>query len=67
MQLQRSTRIRRFAGCNEHVTGEIAHENGWVTRDELMESAQRYGKSPYGQHLRDIAEGRITLIQNQND
>ena len=43
----------------------IAFENGWITRDELMESAERYGKSPYGQHLKGIADGEIMLVPNQ--
>lgn len=38
---------------------EIAYMNRWITRDELLESAQRYGKSPYGQHLKAVAEGRV--------
>lgn len=36
---------------------EIAFENGWITRDQLMESAERYGKSLYSQHLKGIADG----------
>ena len=38
---------------------EIAYKNGWITRDKLLESAARYGKSPYGQHLKAVAEGRV--------
>ena len=38
---------------------EIAYRNGWISRDQLLESADRYGKSPYGSHLRAVAEGRI--------
>ena len=38
---------------------EIAYSNGWISRDTLLESAQRYGKSPYGQHLKNVAEGKI--------
>ena len=29
------------------------------TREKLLESAERYGKSPYGKHLRQVAEGRL--------
>ena len=32
---------------------------GWIDRDTLLESAQRYGKSPYGQHLKNVAEGKL--------
>ena len=38
---------------------EIAYINGWITKDELKESAQKYGKSPYGAHLKAVAEGKI--------
>ena len=38
---------------------EIAYRNGWIDREKLIESAERYGKSPYGAHLKAVAEGRI--------
>jgi glucose-1-phosphate thymidylyltransferase len=38
---------------------EIAFRHGWIDREKLLASADRYGKSPYGQHLRVVAEGRI--------
>lgn len=38
---------------------EIAYRNGWIDKAHLLESAKRYGKSPYGQHLLAVAEGRI--------
>ena len=41
----------------EQVLEEIAYRKGWIDREKLMESAERYGKSPYGQHLRNVAEG----------
>ncbi len=37
---------------------EIAYNNGWITKDELLISAERYGKSLYGSHLRKVAEGK---------
>ena len=37
---------------------EIAYKNGWITREKLMESAEAYGKSPYGHHLKNVAEGK---------
>ena len=37
---------------------EIAFRNGWIDKDRLLESALRYGKSPYGDHLRKVAEGK---------
>ena len=41
------------------VPEEIAYENGWVGVDELLDAAERYGKSLYGRHLRNVAEGGI--------
>lgn len=41
---------------------EIAFENGWITRDQLMESAERYGKSPYSQHLKGIADDNARIL-----
>ena len=38
---------------------EIAYINGWIDKDKLMESAERYGKSPYGAHLKAVAEGKV--------
>lgn len=38
---------------------EIAFINGWIDKDTLLESAKAYGKSPYGQHLKAVAEGRL--------
>lgn len=38
---------------------EMAYKNGWITREKLLESATRYGKSPYGEHLRAVAEGKV--------
>ena len=38
---------------------EIAYRNRWITREALLESARRYGKSPYGEHLKAVAEGRV--------
>lgn len=38
---------------------EIAYRNGWIGKEELCSAAERYGKSLYGKHLRQVAEGRI--------
>lgn len=46
--------VQRAQGLPIAIVEEIAYENGWITRDQLMESAERYGKSPYGQHLRAL-------------
>lgn len=38
---------------------EIAFINGWTNRDDLLAAAQKYGKSPYGLHLKNVAEGKL--------
>lgn len=38
---------------------EIAYINKWITRKKLLESAEKYGKSPYGIHLKAVAEGKV--------
>lgn len=38
---------------------EIAYRYGWIDKKMLLESAERYGKSPYGQHLKNVAENKF--------
>lgn len=38
---------------------EIAYLKGWISKEKLLESAAKYGKSPYGEHLKKVAEGKI--------
>lgn len=38
---------------------EIAFRKGWISKKELKESAEKYGKSPYGAHLRNVADGTL--------
>lgn len=38
---------------------EIAYNKGWITKEQLMAAAEKYGKSPYGQHLQKVAQGKI--------
>jgi len=40
---------------------EIAYNNQWIDKTTLLYSAKKYGKSPYGQYLKNIAEGKIRL------
>ena len=42
---------------------EIAYRFGWISTEELLESAKLYGKSPYGQHLTRVAEDRIKQLK----
>ncbi|MDD7199989.1 glucose-1-phosphate thymidylyltransferase RfbA [Parafannyhessea umbonata] len=49
------------------VPEEIAFENGWISRDRLIDCADRYGKSDYGKHLRVVAEGKIVPGRKYED
>ena len=51
--------IEKRQGVKISAIEEIAYINGWITKEKLLESAQRYGKSTYGEHLRKVAEGKI--------
>ena len=37
---------------------EVAYRNGWINKEQLLLAADTYGKSPYGQHLRNVAQGK---------
>ena len=52
-------RVEKRQGIKISAPEEIAYKNGWITKEKLLESAQRYGKSPYGQHLKQVAENKI--------
>lgn len=51
--------IEHRQGVTISAPEEIAFINGWIDRQQLTESAIRYGKSPYGEHLQAVAEGRV--------
>lgn len=51
--------IEKRQGIKISAPEEIAFRNEWITREKLLESASRYGKSPYGEHLKQVAEGKI--------
>ena len=38
---------------------EIAYINGFIDKEKLKDSAALYGKSPYGEHLKAVAEGKV--------
>lgn len=51
--------VQTRSGIEISALEEIAYRNGWITKEELIASADLYGKSPYGKHLRRVADGRI--------
>lgn len=50
--------IQNREGIQISAPEEIAYNKGWITKEKLMEAAEAYGKSPYGRHLRNVAEGK---------
>ena len=53
--------IQHAQGLPISVVEEIAFENGWISREQLEEAGRKYGKSPYGKHLLDVANQRIVV------
>ncbi len=51
--------IEKRQGIKISAPEEIAYRYKWISKEELLESAEKYGKSPYGFHLRTVAEGKI--------
>lgn len=51
--------LEKRQGLKISAIEEIAYNKGWITKTELIDAAKRYGKSPYGQHLMNVAEGKI--------
>ncbi len=51
--------IEKRQGIKIAALEEIAYHNGWITDAVLLQAAQNYGKSPYGEHLRKVSEGKI--------
>lgn len=51
--------ISKRQGITISAPEEIGYINGWIDRQKLVESAKRYGKSPYGAHLKAVAEGKV--------
>lgn len=51
--------IEKRQGVKISAPEEIAFRKGWITKEELILSAKKYGKSPYGKHLKNVAEGTL--------
>ena len=51
--------IEKRQGVKISAPEEIAFKYGWISKEKLLESAARYGKSPYGQHLKNVADGKF--------
>ena len=51
--------IEQRQGIKISAPEEIAYKNGWITKEKLLMSADRYGSSPYGVHLKAVADGKL--------
>ena len=51
--------VQNRQGITISAPEEIAFINGWIDKAELLKSAEAYGKSPYGAHLKSVAEGKV--------
>ena len=51
--------IQTRQGITISAPEEIAYINGFIGKEKLLESAEAYGKSPYGEHLKAVADGRL--------
>lgn len=51
--------IQKRQGIEISAPEEIAYLNGWISKETLLSAAAEYGKSPYGEHLRRVADGKI--------
>ena len=51
--------VQTRQGLTISAPEEIAYVNGFIDKEKLLESAKAYGKSPYGEHLKAVAEGKV--------
>lgn len=51
--------IEARQGIKVSAPEEIAFRYSWIDREQLLKSAEKYGKSPYGQHLKAVADGKV--------
>ena len=51
--------VEKRQGIKISAPEEIAYKYGWISKEKLLESAERYGKSPYGMHLKAVSEGKV--------
>ena len=59
--------IEHRQGVTISAPEEIAYRFGWISGDELLKAAEIYGKSPYGRHLRQVAEDRFKSFMKKKE
>lgn len=57
--------VEQVQGVKISVPEEIAFYNQWINEEQLLKAASDYGKSPYGDHLRNIAKGNVQTTYNK--
>jgi glucose-1-phosphate thymidylyltransferase len=48
--------VEKRQGIKISAPEEIAYRKGWISKEQLLESAEKYGKSPYGSHLKNVVK-----------
>lgn len=51
--------VEQRQGVKISAPEEIAYRFGWINKEELLKTAAKYGKSPYGEHLKAVANGKF--------
>ena len=59
--------IEKRQGVKISAPEEVAYRNGWITKNDILSSAEKYGKSPYGEHLKSVAEGKIVSFTRKKE
>ncbi len=59
--------VEKRQGVKISAPEEIAFRFGWISTDELLRSAELYGKSPYGRHLRQVAEDKFKSFRKNTN
>ena len=53
--------IEQYQGMSISAPEEIAYRYGWIDKEQLKTSANKYGNSPYGEHLLNVLEDKVIL------
>ena len=59
--------VENRAGIQIAALEEIAFNNGWIDKEQLLKSAKQYGKAPYGKYLKKVADGKILKEDQCNE
>ena len=51
--------VQNLQGVGISVLEEIAYKNKWISKEQLLNSIEKYGKSEYATHLKRVIEEKI--------